>query len=55
MPDRSTRTARLQVRVFRSLEAHAQEAAAYWASLPVDVRVLQVWKLSEEQWRLRRP
>ena len=44
----------MQVDVYRSLDLHGREDAAYWASLPADVRVLQVWKLSEEQWRLRR-
>jgi hypothetical protein len=43
----------MEVRVSRSLESHERDDTAYWASLPVDVRVLQVWKLSEEQWRLR--
>jgi hypothetical protein len=42
----------MDVRVYRSIEAHERDDARYWASLPADVRVLQAWKLSEEQWRL---
>jgi hypothetical protein len=44
---------RMQVRVYRSREAHDRDDRAYWAALPVGVRVLEVWTLSEEQWRLR--
>jgi hypothetical protein len=47
------RRARMDVRVYSSLEAHDRDDATYWAALPVEVRVLQVWKLSEAQWRLR--
>jgi hypothetical protein len=47
------RRARTQARVYPSREAHDRDDRAYWAALPVDVRVLEVWKLSEEQWRLR--
>ena len=43
----------MQVRVYPSLAAHDRDDAAYWRALPVAVRVQQVWKLSEEQWRLR--
>jgi hypothetical protein len=43
----------MQVRVYRSLLEHGQDDAGYWAALPVSERVLQVWKLSEAQWRLR--
>ena len=43
----------MQVRVYPSLSAHDRDDAPYWAALPVAERVLQVWKLSEEQWRLR--
>lgn len=53
MDRRESRRARMQVQVYRSLAAHQHDDAVYWASLPVDVRVLQAWKLSEEQWRLR--
>lgn len=47
------RTARMEVRVYRSLAAHDRDDGAFWAALPVEERILQVWKLSEEQWRLR--
>jgi hypothetical protein len=43
----------MQVRVYRSLEAHDRDDAAFWAAVPVRERVLQVWRLSEAQWRLR--
>ena len=43
----------MQVRVYPSLTAHDQDDARFWAALPVEERVLQVWKLSEAQWRLR--
>jgi hypothetical protein len=43
----------MQVRVFHSLKEHDQADAAYWAGLPAGERTLQVWKLSEAQWRLR--
>ena len=49
----SQRLARMGVRVYSSLEEHDRDDAAYWAAIPADVRVLQVWRLSEEQWRLR--
>jgi hypothetical protein len=47
------RRRRMQVRIYRSQEAHGRDDPAYWAALPVDVRILQVWRLSEEQWRMR--
>ena len=53
MDDAARRRARMQVRVYRSLADHDRDDAAYWRSLPVHVRVLEVWTLSEEQWRLR--
>src|SRR5258707_11125900 len=49
----STRRNRMQVRVYPSLMAHDRDDARFWAALPVEERVLQVWKLSEAQWRLR--
>jgi hypothetical protein len=48
----TARRHRMQVRVFRSLEEHDRADAAYWATLPPEERTLQVWKLSEAQWRL---
>ena len=44
---------RMRVRLYPSLAAHDDEDAQFWAALPVEERVLQVWKLSEAQWRLR--
>ena len=49
----ATRRERMQVRVYPSLEAHERDDATFWAALPADLRVLEVWTLSEEQWRMR--
>jgi hypothetical protein len=49
----AARRARMQVRIYPSLIAHERDDARFWAALPVEDRVLQVWKLSETQWRLR--
>ena len=49
----AARRARMQVRVYSSLAAQEQGDRAYWRALPVATRVLHVWALSEEQWRLR--
>ena len=49
----AARRARMVVRVYPSLTAHDRDDARFWAALPVEERVLQVWKLSEAQWRLR--
>ena len=43
----------MQVRVYSTLAEHDADDAAYWATLSVEQRVLQVWKLSEAQYRLR--
>ena len=53
MDDATARRDRMQVRVYPSLAAHDKDDARFWATLSVDERVLQVWKLSEAQWRLR--
>ncbi|MBY0493204.1 MAG: hypothetical protein K2Y23_03200 [Cyanobacteria bacterium] len=54
MNDRArSRAGRIDARVYPSLAAHDRDDAAFWASMPVAERVLQVWRLSEEQWRLR--
>jgi len=47
------RRARMQVKLFPSLAAHQKDDRAFWAAVPVSTRVLEVWALSEEQWRLR--
>jgi len=44
MPQRPDVTAR----VFSSMADQDRHDAAYWAALPVDVRVMQTWKLSVE-------
>jgi hypothetical protein len=51
--DAAARRATMQVRLFASLHEHDREDPQFWKSLPVDVRVSQVWTLSEAQWRLR--
>jgi hypothetical protein len=43
----------MQVRVYASLRDHDRDDAGFWLAVPVGERVLQVWKLSEAQWRLR--
>jgi hypothetical protein len=43
---------RMEVRVYPSLAAHDKDDARFWATMSVEERVLQVWKLSEAQWRL---
>lgn len=53
MSSADQRRARMQVRVYPSIQAHLRDDAAYWAALPAAERVIQVWRLSEEQWRLR--
>jgi hypothetical protein len=52
MTTASERRRRIQVRVYSTLAAHDRDDAAYWAALPVDERVRQVWTLSEAQYRL---
>lgn len=47
------RRERMDVRVYPSLDAQDRDDAAFWAAMSVDERVLQVWTLSEAQWRLR--
>ena len=47
------RRQRMQVRIYSSLSAHDRDDASYWRDIPVAARVLQVWRLSEEQWHLR--
>jgi hypothetical protein len=43
----------MNVRVYSSLAAHDRDDARFWAAVPVEERVRQVWALSEAQWRLR--
>jgi hypothetical protein len=53
MDPAATRRARMQVRVYPSAPAQARDDPQFWAALPLEVRVLEVWRLSEEQWRQR--
>ena len=53
MDSATLRRTRMQVRVYPSLAAHDRDDASFWAAIPVAERVLQVWRLSEAQWRLR--
>jgi hypothetical protein len=47
-PDRGE----VQVRRFGSLREADAADREYWAALPDAERILEVWRLSEEQWRL---
>lgn len=47
------RQARMQIRVYRGFAEHARDNAAYWAAIPAAERVMEVWRLSEELWRMR--
>jgi hypothetical protein len=49
----TARRNRMQVRVYRSFADHDRDDAQYWAAMSVEERVLQVWRLSEAQWRMR--
>ena len=51
-PARS-RAARITVRRFASSAEAERYDLEFWLQIPADQRVLQVWRLSEEQWRLR--
>jgi hypothetical protein len=43
----------MQVTVHSSFAEHDRHSAVYWARIPAGERVLEVWRLSEELWRLR--
>jgi hypothetical protein len=47
------RRKRIEMRVYDSLAAHDRDDARFWRAIPAGDRVLQVWRLSEAQWRLR--
>jgi hypothetical protein len=56
MPDRaSERRSRLAVRRFASFEEADRHDLEYWQAIPAEERVLQVWRLSEEQWQFAKP
>jgi hypothetical protein len=50
---RADRQARMTVRRYASTADADRDDLAYWQSIPPGERVLQAWRLSEEQWRLR--
>ncbi|MBP7777784.1 MAG: hypothetical protein KA371_11685 [Acidobacteria bacterium] len=47
------RSRRMQVTTYASFAEHDRADVAYWQALPIDVRLLQVWRLSVEQWQLK--
>jgi len=47
------RTARLVVRRFESSEEADRHDLEFWQQIPERERILQVWQLSQELWRLR--
>lgn len=52
--DRSAeRARRITVRKFATSADADRHDAEFWRQLPAGERVLQVWRLSEELWRLR--
>jgi hypothetical protein len=53
MSSAADRRGRLKAQVYRSHAAQERDDPAYWAALPAEERVLEVWRLSEEQWRMR--
>ncbi|HET7620198.1 MAG TPA: hypothetical protein VFK20_16940 [Vicinamibacterales bacterium] len=50
---RRERARRLTVRRYESASDADRDELAYWRQLSDAERVLQVWRLSVEQWRLR--
>lgn len=53
-PERAAeRRRRMTVRRFASAAEADREDLAYWLRIPAGERVLQVWRLSVEQWRLK--
>ena len=53
MTESSDRASRIAARRFESTEQADQHDLEYWLSIPEAERVLQVWRLSQELWRLR--
>ena len=47
------RQARMTVRRYVTTADADREDLAYWQSIPPGERVLQAWRLGQEQWRLR--
>ncbi|MBA2602503.1 MAG: hypothetical protein H0U94_02855 [Acidobacteria bacterium] len=46
------RRARMTVRRYAMTADADRDDLAYWQSIPPGERVLQAWRLSQEQWRL---
>jgi hypothetical protein len=46
------RRKRAAVRRFASAEEADRHDLEYWRAIPEDERIVEVWRLSEEQWRL---
>jgi hypothetical protein len=53
MSNRTDRAARLSVRRYSSTAEADRDDLRYWQQIPEAERVLQAWRLSVEQWRLR--
>jgi hypothetical protein len=53
MSDSTDRAARLSIRRYASAADADESDLRYWLEIPEAERVLQVWRLSVEQWRLR--
>jgi hypothetical protein len=53
MTNRDDRRARMSVTRYQSAADAARDDPRYWLQIPEAERVLQVWHLSVEQWRLR--
>ena len=51
--DSNARERRVTVRRYASAAEADRHDLEYWLQIPEDERVLQCWRLSEEQWRLR--
>jgi hypothetical protein len=43
----------MHVTVYRNRADHDRDDPSFWRAIPVAERVLEVWRLSEELWRLR--
>jgi hypothetical protein len=56
MADRAAgRRSRMTVHLFESSAEAERHELEFWRAIPVNERVLEVWRLSEEQWRLAEP
>jgi hypothetical protein len=53
MSDTSDRASRISVRRYSSASEADRDDLRYWLQIPEAERVLEVWRLSVEQWRLR--